>query len=211
MKTDGAALEVTFPGLSMGIFSGDLRFTAYRGTNLLRMDALATTKEEWIAYKYEAGLKGFSTDLTPRVVVARHRRPCRSSTQFGGVVHKTIAPVKAQNRVLVAEGKGASLATFTPPHTFFFTREVDTNLGYVWYRKDSATTFGFGIRQADARGGCRSTSTTSRCSTRRRARCSSMGVYFYASPDPAEGDAPGGASRSRTATSSSRCPATRRS
>ena len=33
----------------MGIFSGDLRFTAYRGTNLLRMDALATTKEEWIA------------------------------------------------------------------------------------------------------------------------------------------------------------------
>src|SRR6266487_2982290 len=69
---------------------------------------------------------------------------------FGGVVHKTFAPVKAQNRLLVAEGKGASLATFTPPHTFFFTREVDTNLGYVWYRKDSTTTFAFGIRQADA-------------------------------------------------------------
>ena len=68
VKTDGAAIEVTFPGLSMGIFSGDLRFTAYKGTNLLRMDALATTKEEWIAYKYEAGLKGFSTGLTPRVV-----------------------------------------------------------------------------------------------------------------------------------------------
>jgi hypothetical protein len=50
VKTDGAALEVTFPGLAMGIFSGDLRFTAYRGTNLLRMDALATTREEWIAY-----------------------------------------------------------------------------------------------------------------------------------------------------------------
>ena len=49
VKTDGASLEVTFPGLSMGIFSGDLRFTAYRGTNLLRMDALATTTEEWIA------------------------------------------------------------------------------------------------------------------------------------------------------------------
>src|SRR5712692_8038110 len=60
VKTDGAALEVTFPGLSMGIFSGDLRFTAYRGTNLLRMDALAKTNDEWIAYKYDAGLKGFS-------------------------------------------------------------------------------------------------------------------------------------------------------
>ena len=49
MKTDGAALEVTFPGLSMGLFSGDLRFTGYRGTNLVRMDALASTNAEWIA------------------------------------------------------------------------------------------------------------------------------------------------------------------
>ena len=61
------ALEVTFPGLSMGIFAGDLRFTAYRGTNLLRMDAVAKTNEQWVAYKYDAGLKGFSTDLMPRV------------------------------------------------------------------------------------------------------------------------------------------------
>src|SRR5258708_3371581 len=121
VKTDGATLEVTFPGLSMGIFSGDLRFTAYRGTNLLRMDALATTKEEWIAYKYEAGLKGFSTDLTPRVVW-RDTGGQLQRYAFGGVVHTTFAPVKAQNRLLVAEGKGASLATFTPPHTVFFTR-----------------------------------------------------------------------------------------
>src|SRR5262249_3095718 len=149
VKTDGAALEVTFPGLTMGIFSGDLRFTAYRGTNLLRMDALAITKDEWIAYKYEAGLKGLSTELTPRVVW-RDTGGQPQQHAFGGVVHKTFAPVRAQNRLLVAEGKGASLATFTPPHTFFFTREVDTNLGYVWYRKDSATTFAFGIRQADA-------------------------------------------------------------
>src|SRR5437867_1237628 len=149
VKTDGVAVEVTFPGLSMGIFSGDLRFTAYRGTNLLRMDALATTREEWIAYKYEAGLKGFSTDLTPRVVW-RDTGGQPQQYAFGGVVHKTLAPEKAQNRLLVAEGKSASLAAFPAPHTFFFTREVDTNLGYVWYRKDSPTTFAFGIRQADA-------------------------------------------------------------
>src|SRR5215510_6614632 len=149
VKTDGAALQVTFPGLSMGIFSGDLRFTAYRGTNLIRMDALASTKEEWIAYKYEGGLKGFSTDLTPRVVW-RDTGGLPQQYLFGGIVHKTLAPVKAQNRMLIAEGKGASLATFPPPHTFFFTREVDINLGYVWYRKDSDKTFGFGVRQADA-------------------------------------------------------------
>jgi hypothetical protein len=185
VKTDGAALEVTFPGLSMGIFSGDLRFTAYRGTNLLRMDALATTKEEWIAYKYEAGLKGFSTDLTPRVVW-RDTGGLTQQYAFGGVVHKTMAPVKAQNRLLVAEGKGASLATFPPPHTFFFTREVDINLGYVWYRKDSATTFGFGVRQADAEENPQYVDNFALFNAP-PGTVQHMGVYFYASPDSAEG------------------------
>src|SRR5207245_9533688 len=45
VKTDGASLIVTFPGLSMGIFAGDLQFTVYKGTNLLRMDAAAKTSE----------------------------------------------------------------------------------------------------------------------------------------------------------------------
>ena len=185
VKTDGAAVEVIFPGLSMGIFSGDLRFTAYRGTNLLRMDALVTTKDEWIAYKYEAGLKGLSLDLTPRVVW-RDTGGQLQQHLFGGPVHKTAAPVRAQNRVLMAEGKGASLATFTPPHTFFFTREVDTNLGYVWYRKDSATTFGIGIRQADAEETPQYADNFALYNAP-PGTVQRMGVYFYASPEPAEG------------------------
>jgi hypothetical protein len=185
VKTDGATLEVTFPGLSMGIFSGDLRFTAYKGTNLIRMDALASTKEEWIAYKYEAGLKGFSTDLTPRVVW-RDTGGLAQHYAFGGLVHKTVAPVKAQNRLLVAEGKGASLATFTPPHTFFFTREVDINLGYVWYRKDSDKTFGFGIRQADAEENPQYVDNFALYNAPPNT-VQHMGVYFYAHPDSAEG------------------------
>jgi hypothetical protein len=185
VKTDGAAVEVTFPGLTMGIFSGDLRFTAYRGTNLLRMDALAKTSEQWIAYKYEAGLKGFSTDLTPRVAW-RDTGGLQQQHLFGGVIQKNLAPVKAQNRVLVAEGKGASLATFTPPHTFFFTREVDTNLGYVWYRKDTATNFGIGIRQADAEENPLYTDNFALFNAP-PGTVQHMGVYFYASPDSAEG------------------------
>src|SRR5437762_5592438 len=58
VRTYGNSLEVTFPGLTMGIFAGDLRFTAYRGTNLLRMDAIASTNDEWVAYKYDGGLQG---------------------------------------------------------------------------------------------------------------------------------------------------------
>jgi hypothetical protein len=148
LKTDGGSLTVDFPGLSMGIFSGRLRFTAYRGANLLRMDAIASTSEPWVAYKYEAGLRGFSTDLTPRVRwhdTGGHGQQYR----FGGVINDSIVPLKAANRVLVAEGPAGSLATFTPPHTFFFSREVDTNLGYVWYRKDAGDRFAIGIRQPD--------------------------------------------------------------
>src|SRR5262245_15943975 len=41
VKTDGARLEVTFPGLEAGIFSGSLQYTVYRGSNLLRQEAIA--------------------------------------------------------------------------------------------------------------------------------------------------------------------------
>ena len=51
-----------------------------RGTNLLRMEALAKTNEEWIAYKYDAGLKGFSTDADAARRLARHRRPAAAAT-----------------------------------------------------------------------------------------------------------------------------------
>ena len=75
MKTDGARIEVTFNGLSMGIFSGSLQFTAYRGTNLLRMDAVASTNEPSVAYKYDAGSHGFLDDPALAPGVEQHRRP----------------------------------------------------------------------------------------------------------------------------------------
>ena len=41
----GARLEISFPGLALGIFSGTLQFTVYQGSNLLRMEAIAKTDE----------------------------------------------------------------------------------------------------------------------------------------------------------------------
>jgi hypothetical protein len=149
VKTDGSRVEVEFNGLSMGIFAGNLRFTSYRGSNLLRLEAIAKTDEPSVAYKYEGGLRGFSTALTPRVTW-RDRGGDPQQYEFGGLKNDTRVTVKAKNRVLVAGGgRNGSIATFTPPHVFFFTREVDTNLGYIWYRKDGDTQFGMGIRQAE--------------------------------------------------------------
>jgi hypothetical protein len=184
VKTDGSSLVVTFPGLAMGIFSGDLQFTVYKGTNLIRMDAAAKTNEPWVAYKYDAGLNGFSTDLTPRVTW-RDTGGHPQLHQFGGAVNPTLARVKAQNRLLVAEANGGALAAFPPPHTFFFTREKDTNLGYVWYRKDAEGRFGAGVgmpeREEDPQYVQNFALYNAPPGTVQK-----MGVYFYASPEAGE-------------------------
>ena len=149
VRTDGSRVEVEFPGLSMGIFAGSLRFTSYQGSNLLRMEAIAKTDEPSVAYRYEAGLRGFSTALTPRLTW-RDRGGDPQQYEFGGINNDARVTVKAKNRVLVAGGgSNGSIAAFPPPHVFFFTREVDTNLGYVWYRKDEDAQFGMGVRQAE--------------------------------------------------------------
>jgi len=183
VKTDGASLEVNFPGLSMGIFSGSLQFTMYRGTNLIRMDALASTEEPFVAYKYDAGLKGFSTGLMPRVMW-RDQGDERQQYLFGGPTNVTLVPLKARFRMLVAEGRGGSVATFPPPHKFFWAREIHKNLGYVWYRKDSDKQFGMGVRQAEHEESTEAGQID--CVALYNAppgTVQHMGMYFYATPN----------------------------
>jgi hypothetical protein len=147
VKTDGARLEITFPGLSMGIFSGRLQYTVYKGTNLIRQEAIAKTDEPSVAYKYEAGLKGFSTD-TQRVKW-RDTSGDWQKYEFGGTANKSPVALRARNRLALVEGPGGSVAFFPPPHKFFFSRELEINLGYVWYRKDDDQLFSIGVRHAD--------------------------------------------------------------
>ena len=152
VRTDGARLEVSFPGLTMGSFSGDLRFTIYRGTNLLRLEAIAKTDEPSVAYIYQGGLKGFSSDLLPRMLwhdVSSHSQAVEVSSGKAG----NPIILRARNRLAVAEGKNGSVAFFPPPHQFFFARELEVNLGYVWFRKDAEKTFSVGIRQGESAEG----------------------------------------------------------
>jgi hypothetical protein len=184
VHTDGASMEVSFPGLTMGIFAGELRFTVYRGTALIRMDAVAKTDEKWVAYKYDGGLGGFSNALIPRVAW-RDTGGHPQHYAFGGVRNDALVALKAANRLLVAEGKEGSVAVFPPPHTYFFTREVDTNLGYVWYRKDEQGRFAIGIRQAEREEVQQYVDNFALFNappgTEQR-----MGIYFYASAEGAE-------------------------
>ena len=154
VKTDGSRLEVSFDGLEMGIFSGRLQFTVYKGTNLLRQEAIAQTEEQSVAYNYRAGLRGFRIESAPRVTWQDVARGWQKYA-FGGSLNQDPVALRARNRLMMVESGGGSIAVFPPPHKFFWAREYELNLGYVWFRKDDAQTFAAGVRQADHEEGYR--------------------------------------------------------
>jgi len=148
VTTDGARLEADFPGVTLGLFSGSLRYTVYRGTNLLRQEVVARTEAPSVAYKFVAGLKGFAIGNDTRLVWRDVARGWQHYL-FGGPVNTDPVALKARNRVALIESGAGSVAIFPASHKFFFAREVESNLGYNYYRKDSEATFAVGVRQAD--------------------------------------------------------------
>jgi hypothetical protein len=147
VKTNGARVEVSFPGVKLGVFAGRLQYSIFRGSNLIQQDVLATTMDQWVAYKYDGGLRGLSSGNGTRVVwrdIANNWQENR----LGGAINEQEMPLTTASRLVVAERGGAgSIAIFPPPHTFFWAREIAINLGYSWLKKDSATTFSLGVRQ----------------------------------------------------------------
>lgn len=183
--TDGARINIVFPGVSLGVFEGRLQFTVYKGTNLIRQEIIASTTEYPVAYKYDGGLKGLSIDPGTRVSW-RDTANNPQSYWFGGANNERESPLKTKNRVVIAElGKAGSIAAFPPPHNFFWARESARNLGYNWYRKDSATSFSFGIRQAENEEEVRIQGNFALYSARPGTQ-QHMPVFYYASVDPAD-------------------------
>jgi hypothetical protein len=148
VKTDGGRLEISYPGVRLGVFSGSLRYTVYRGSNLIRQEVIGKTDEPAVAYKYDAGVKGMAIAPGSRV---RWRDTANlwQGTEFGGAFNHHPVTLQAANRIVVAEGKNGSIAAFPPVHNFFWAREIDYNLGYNWYRKDGDSSFSFGVRQPE--------------------------------------------------------------
>jgi hypothetical protein len=146
VKTDGARLEIAFPGVQLGVFTGRLQYTVFRGSNLIQQDVVATTSDPWVAYKYDGGLRGLAA-AGARVAwkdIANNWQENR----LGGAVNEDMVPLRTSGRVVVAERTGAgSIALFPPPHTYFWAREIAINLGYNFVQKTDATTFAIGIRQ----------------------------------------------------------------
>jgi hypothetical protein len=148
VATEGNQLSVTFDGLKLGIFAGDLRFIAYKGTNLLRQEAVAKTQEPSVAYIYKAGLKGFP--ITPETKLMWRDTAEHTQTEYlGGAPNTEPVSLRARNRMAILDVGPGSLAVFPSPHKFFFAREDEVNLGFVYYRKDNDSSFSLGIMWPD--------------------------------------------------------------
>src|SRR5258708_14765120 len=52
-------------------------------------------------------------------------------------------------RLEILDVGAGSLAVLPPPHKFFFARENEVNLGYVYYRKDTGTSFSLWVMQPE--------------------------------------------------------------
>ena len=180
VKTNGARLEVAFPGVQLGVFTGQLQFTVYKGTNLIRQEVIARTDQPSVAYKYDAGLSGLTIQPGSRVAW-RDSANSWQSYQFGGSKNDKEMALKTTSRLLIAEqGTSGSIAAFPPPHMFFWARELATNLGYNWYRKDSDGSFSFGIRQAEREEGTQYDANFALYSAR-PGTTQRMAVYLYVS------------------------------
>ncbi len=148
VKTNGLHLEIVFPGVHAGIFDGYLQFDVYKGSNLFRQMVVAKTDHPSAAFKYDAGLQGLPVTNDARIVW-RDLAKTWQDYLLGGPVDEGPSVVVSSNRLIAAEFKGGSIAAFPPPHSFYWARESEQNLGYSWYRKDSEGTFSFGMRQAE--------------------------------------------------------------
>jgi hypothetical protein len=147
--TNGERLEISFTGVTLGVFSGKLQYTVYRGANLLRQEVIAKTEERSVAYKYDAGLDGLTIRPDSRIVW-RDTANNLQDYEFGGSTNAHEFALRASNRLIAAEVNGGAIAAFPPPHTFFWARELSVNLGYNWYRKGSDSRFAFGVREPEA-------------------------------------------------------------
>ena len=115
---------------------------------MVRQEAIVTTNEPSVAYKYAAGMRGFKITESSQVVW-RDTSSDWQKYQFGGSANSSPVPLRARNRLALVASDNGSIAVFPPPHKFFFAREIETNLGYVWYRKDNEDYFSIGVRHGD--------------------------------------------------------------
>jgi hypothetical protein len=136
-KFEGDRLDISFDGLALGIFSGNIHYFIFPGSTLIQQRAIVTTKEPDTAFFYDAGI---------RMAVDEDRRSggtMETKVNYYDTTGKlqTVQaphasewnPVAVRYRAVSAATGAGSVAVFPPPHRYFMARDYTTNMGYLWY------------------------------------------------------------------------------
>ena len=125
VKVSGNHTTVSFDGLTLGQFKGGCDFNFFEGTNLIRMEAVASTDEDGVAYLYHAGLDGF--EIGKLYYVSPKRREIYENPGF----HTNSGPdrdrerVYTRGRTLTLGLTNGSVAVFPSPHPFFWGGQTE--------------------------------------------------------------------------------------
>ena len=136
-KFEGDRLDISFEGLALGIFHGDIHFFFFPGSTLIQQRAIVSTNEPDTAFFYDAGI---------RMAVDEDRRAggtMETNVNYYDTAGKlqTVRsphasewnPVAARYRAISAATGAGSVAVFPPPHRYFMARDYTSNMGYLWY------------------------------------------------------------------------------
>lgn len=184
INKNGTRVEIVFPGVKAGQFSGSIRYTVFGGSNLFRVELLAKTNEDRVAYMYRGGLTGFNAKeifwLDP-LTKAQHIVPDE---------YTDVQPIKikARNRIITAKLENGSVSCFPPPHAFFWARQLENNVGFNYYRKvNNTNTIAIGVRHNEQHEYYAGPNQNPwELYNARPGTLQRMAVYFYLSPNSSD-------------------------
>ncbi|MCI8515564.1 MAG: hypothetical protein HFG75_01610 [Hungatella sp.] len=146
VTTDGNRTTVSFDGLTLGQFLGRVDFNFFDGSNLIRMEAVASTEEDGVAYLYHAGLQGFQIDKIHYVTPKQKEVYEYPGYQVHSGPERDRVRVKARNRLVTLRQENGSIAIFPSPHRFFWGAQSENIVGYHYYVRGYDGTMAIGIR-----------------------------------------------------------------
>ncbi len=147
VTTDGGHTTVAFDGLELGIFRGGVEFHFFNGTNLIRMEAAASTEEDGVAYLYHAGLSGLKVGKLYYTTPKRREVYENPGLRTHAGPDRDRERVYARGRVLTLGTAEGSVAVFPAPHRFVWGSQSEKNVGYNYYKyDDGAETMSIGVR-----------------------------------------------------------------
>src|ERR1700736_5693674 len=136
-KFDGDRLDISFDGLTLGIFHGSIHYFFFPGSTLIQQRAIVSTNEPDTAYFYDAGIK-MTVDEDRRA--GGRMSAYVSYYDLAGNVQTVESPhasewnpLSVRYRTVATPTGAGSVAVFPPPHRYFMARDYTTNMGYLWH------------------------------------------------------------------------------